>query len=121
MHDTAAHLVDRVLPDVPYRQWVLSLPRQLRFLLAYRPQLVRPALRIFLRSVFAWQGPTWPRRRKAPSDRVAAEKATTVANTLALAPMVGRATIVPMSTEAMSRKARARGITRPADDGTIAD
>src|SRR5262249_40497164 len=34
MHDTAAHLVDRVLPRAPYRQWVLSLPRRLRFLLA---------------------------------------------------------------------------------------
>jgi len=55
MHDTAAHLVDRVLPDVPYRQWVLSLPHRVRFLLAYRPQLVRPALQMFLRAVFAWQ------------------------------------------------------------------
>jgi transposase-like zinc-binding protein len=27
MHDTAAHLVDGVLPHVPVRQWVLSLPR----------------------------------------------------------------------------------------------
>jgi hypothetical protein len=26
MADTAAHLVDRVLPRVPIRQWVLSLP-----------------------------------------------------------------------------------------------
>jgi hypothetical protein len=59
MHDTAAHLVDRVMTDVPYRQWVLSLPRPLRFLLAYRPQLVRPVLQMFLRAVFAWQ------RRKA--------------------------------------------------------
>ena len=54
-HDTAAHLVDRVLPDVPYRQWVLSLPRPLRFLLAYRPQFLRPVLQTFLRAVFAWQ------------------------------------------------------------------
>jgi hypothetical protein len=29
--DTVAHLVDRVLPEVPVRQWVLSLPWQLRF------------------------------------------------------------------------------------------
>jgi hypothetical protein len=26
MADTAAHLVDRVVPEVPVRQWVLSLP-----------------------------------------------------------------------------------------------
>ena len=31
MADTAAHLVDRVLPGVPVRQWVLSLPFALRF------------------------------------------------------------------------------------------
>src|SRR6266849_748041 len=55
MHDTAAHLVDRVLPDVPYRQWVLSLPRRVRLLLAYRPQLLRPVLQIFLRAVFSCQ------------------------------------------------------------------
>jgi hypothetical protein len=30
MADTAARLVDRVLPEVPLRQWVLSLPFALR-------------------------------------------------------------------------------------------
>lgn len=35
MADTAAHLVDRVLPEVPVRQWVLSLPFGLRYRLAY--------------------------------------------------------------------------------------
>jgi hypothetical protein len=30
MADTAAHLVDRVLPEVPVRQWLLSLPFALR-------------------------------------------------------------------------------------------
>ena len=30
MADTAAHLVDRVLPQAPVRQWVLSLPFSLR-------------------------------------------------------------------------------------------
>jgi hypothetical protein len=34
MAGTAAQLVDRVLPAIPYRQWVLSLPRQIRFLIA---------------------------------------------------------------------------------------
>jgi Putative transposase len=37
MQGTATHLVDRVLPRVPMRQWVLSLPRWARFLLA-RPR-----------------------------------------------------------------------------------
>jgi hypothetical protein len=53
MADTAAHLVDRVLPSVPVRQWVLSLPFSLRYRLAYDSRLVRDVLRIFLQAVFA--------------------------------------------------------------------
>ena len=34
MAETAAVLADEVLPDQPLRQWVLSLPHALRFLLA---------------------------------------------------------------------------------------
>lgn len=55
MADSAAHLVDRVLPVVPYRQWVLSLPIPVRLLLVREPSLVTPTLRIFVRRVFAWQ------------------------------------------------------------------
>jgi len=36
MCNTAAHLVDRVLPSVPVRQWVLSLPLELRPLPRHR-------------------------------------------------------------------------------------
>jgi len=53
MADTAAHLVDRVLPEVPVRQWVLSLPFALRYRLAYDAPLVRDVLAIFVQSVFA--------------------------------------------------------------------
>jgi hypothetical protein len=53
MADTAAHLVDRVLPEVPVRQWVLSLPWQLRYWLAYDAPLVQEVLGIFVRAVFA--------------------------------------------------------------------
>jgi len=52
MADTAAHLVDRVLPEVPIRQWVLSLPFGLRYRLAYDADLVSDVLRIFVRAVF---------------------------------------------------------------------
>ena len=55
MYDTAAHLVDRVLPPVGYRQWVLSLPRRVRYLLVTRPELVTSVLGVFQRMVFAWQ------------------------------------------------------------------
>ena len=32
---TAAHLVDRVIPAVPVRQWVLSLPYAVRYRVAF--------------------------------------------------------------------------------------
>jgi len=53
MADTAAHLVDRVLPEVPVRQWVLSLPFALRYRLAYDAPLTSAVLGVFVRAVFA--------------------------------------------------------------------
>ncbi len=41
MTERAAHLVDAVLPRVPVRQWVLSLPHRLRYLLAWNHSLCR--------------------------------------------------------------------------------
>ncbi len=55
MAGTAAHLVDRVLPSVPYRQWVLSMPHAVRFSLARDVALFGQVLGVFLRKVFAWQ------------------------------------------------------------------
>ena len=52
MADTAAHLVDRVLPEVPIRQWVLSLPYTLRYRMAYDSRLVADVHRIFVQAVF---------------------------------------------------------------------
>jgi len=55
MNETAANLVDRVLArDVPYRQWVLSLPFGLRRLLANNGDLCTAVLGVFIRKVFAW-------------------------------------------------------------------
>lgn len=45
MAETAALLVDHVIPDVPIRQWVLSLPYQLRYLLAADPKATGQILR----------------------------------------------------------------------------
>jgi hypothetical protein len=39
MAESAALLVDDVLPQEPMRQWVLSFPFQLRFLFAGYPEL----------------------------------------------------------------------------------
>ena len=53
MADTAAHLVDRVLPEVPIRPWVLTLPYPLRYRCAYDTKLASEALRAFVRALFA--------------------------------------------------------------------
>ena len=53
MADTAAHLVDRVFPAVPVRQWVLTLPYPLRYRCAYDAKLTTEVLRAFLRALFA--------------------------------------------------------------------
>jgi len=49
MSQTAANLVDHVIPQVPERQWVLSLPIPLRLLLAARAELVTPVLGVVQR------------------------------------------------------------------------
>ncbi len=51
MAQTAAHLVDHVIPHVPVRQWVLSLPIPLRLLLAAQPELVTPVLQVVHRVI----------------------------------------------------------------------
>jgi hypothetical protein len=48
MSETAAHLVDHVIPQVPVRQWVLSLPNPLRLLLAVQPVLLSTVLQTYL-------------------------------------------------------------------------
>jgi hypothetical protein len=51
MSNLAAHVVDRILPNVPVRQWVLSLPYDLRRLLASRPEVLRAVAQIFAESI----------------------------------------------------------------------
>ena len=46
MAQTAAHLVEHVIPHVPVRQWVLSLPIPLRVLLAAQPQHITSLLQV---------------------------------------------------------------------------
>ena len=54
MADTAARLVDDVLPRVPVRQWVLSFPYEMRYRLAYDGELVSRVLAVFLGVVSRW-------------------------------------------------------------------
>ena len=51
MAQTAAHLVDHVIPPVPVRQWVISVPKRLRGFLADRPQAVTALTSIFLEEI----------------------------------------------------------------------
>ena len=51
MAETAAHLVDHVLPEQPIRQWVVSFPYPLRFLFATRPAVLTQVLAIVYRAI----------------------------------------------------------------------
>jgi hypothetical protein len=53
MAETAAHLVDHVLPPLLVRQWVLSVPNRPRWYLEREPKAVIAVLHIFLRVVEA--------------------------------------------------------------------
>ncbi len=51
MVDTAAHLVDQVLPQVPVRQRVLAFPYPLRLLYSTHPHAMTRTLKIVLRAI----------------------------------------------------------------------
>jgi ribosomal protein S27E len=51
MADSAAHLVDEVLPKRPIRQWVLSVPFPLRYLFATNPTVMSRVLTIVHRVI----------------------------------------------------------------------
>src|SRR5258708_37030953 len=51
MAETAALLADEVLPERPLRQWVLSLPHALRFLLASDPDALTLVLGVVYRTI----------------------------------------------------------------------
>ncbi len=55
MNESAARLVDAVLPRVPVRQWVLSLPYRLRYLLAWDHALARAVLAVYARVLLGFQ------------------------------------------------------------------
>ena len=67
MSQTAANLVDRVFPKVPVRQWVLTVPMRLRYLLARSGSLLRaspdtrrpPRVRCFVRPILSSRYRRW--------------------------------------------------------------
>ena len=54
MTERTAHLVDHVFPDVPVRQWVLTLPSRVRYALAWDHALCRAVVAVFVRAVLGW-------------------------------------------------------------------
>ncbi|MCP4039804.1 MAG: hypothetical protein GY733_22865, partial [bacterium] len=64
MVDTAAWLVDRVLPEVPVRQWVLSLPYRVRLLCAYDPEVCAKVRKVLIRAVSRYYERAAKRRGK---------------------------------------------------------
>ncbi len=64
MEEGAAWLCEQVLPPVPLRQWVLSLPKVLRHLLAYDGKLCRAVAKAAMQEVFRYQR-LWARRAMA--------------------------------------------------------
>jgi hypothetical protein len=89
MADTAAHLVDRVLPRAPVRQWVLTFPREVKWHLARDSALLSGAISIFMDEVFRYlkrryvmrkrgvtgegEASAWRWRRRLPADANGAE------------------------------------------------
>ena len=51
MVESAAHLLDHVVPDIPMRQWVLSFPWPLRMLFAARPDWLSRILGVVTRAL----------------------------------------------------------------------
>ena len=64
--DIAAHLVDRLLPEAPYRQFVLTFPRPLLFLLSIDRAFMTRMLGAYLATLFAWQ--RWRGRKAGIAD-----------------------------------------------------
>ena len=54
MAESAALLVDEIFPQLPIRQWVLSMPFALRFLLAREPQVISSVLGTVTRAIASY-------------------------------------------------------------------
>jgi len=65
MTERAAHLVDAVLPWVPVRQWVLTVPYRLRYQMAWNHGLTCAVLRVYTR-VLRWRARVVTYGRPAP-------------------------------------------------------
>lgn len=51
--EISGHLIDEVIPQIPTRQWVLSVPAPLRYLIAYDNKTLNAVTSAFMGSVYA--------------------------------------------------------------------
>jgi hypothetical protein len=112
MADTAAHLVDHVLPSAPYRQWVLSLPKLLRLRLARHPAWTTWIGGLIVRAIAAWQ------RRVARARHLAAPQ--TGAITFVQCACGGRRTVVAFVADANLTRSQLTSLGLPAEPATFA-
>lgn len=54
MADTAAYLVDHVIPNIPMRTWTLTVPYPLRYLMAYNPEVLGEVTNALATSLLGW-------------------------------------------------------------------
>ena len=86
MAESAALLVDQVLPHQPMRQWVLSMPFPIRFLFASQPAVMGQVLGIVYRAIATYlthQALMDPTRGFAGSRRLPVYELTQLTHTIA--------------------------------------
>jgi len=66
MLNVVTHLCDHVIPDVRVRQWVITVPPPVRYLLAYNADLLARITSIFVHAVFAHLRQVARRELKVP-------------------------------------------------------
>jgi len=54
MSEMSVRLVDTIIPEIPTRQWVLSLPAPLRYLVAYDNEALSFVITVFMSSLFSY-------------------------------------------------------------------
>jgi hypothetical protein len=79
MTERAAHLVDAVLPWVPVRQWVLTVPHRLRYQMAWNHGLSRAVLRVYTRML-----PVAPRDERRRDGKLTRLKRSTLLGSFSL-------------------------------------
>ena len=55
MNDEADHIIKNVIPEITTRQWVLSFPYKIRYVLSQNQKLTNELLKIFIRTIESYQ------------------------------------------------------------------